>query len=487
MLKNISAGLACAAFVVICSCTDPVSPMEAEKQYMQRRAEVVKNDVETIRGLPFLRPVHATVISREEYTASTKQSYSSSLSDIEDAALAAEYAQMCLMPETNSSIGAVLGEYYASFPIAFYRAGSDSLFLIPDPENDKFDIDVTIAHELTHALQDQYFHLFPTVFPEYSSYSSDAGYAIRAVVEGDASFVEALYAYRTLFDEYGMTGANPVDSAEAYFMRRKTEMITASYEMDEPVHLDVRSLMPYFVGPAYIARKYAAQHDWNTVNAIFNISAIPRSVAEINSGTPFEVVWFDFHAIQMLLAAAAGTIEFVDDDNAGFSLLHGLYYANDMVEAEDASDSYGWRGDRYLYVKRNGVAYGTLIWTLAFASEQYAEKCYSKFKKLVSARVLGGTTATEESLSGDAAVPDTVCIFNGPGVTTQLIKNGTEIWWLENTGELTVPIRSLLEERKNRADALAKRISTSILPVSLSAEDKYRVTERLLTYLLRKQ
>ena len=472
----------CVLGVVVFGCS-PVAPEREVKQYLQARVSVISRDVEQIRGLSFRRPVCPAVISREEYTRQTRHSIASSLSESEDNAISKEYAQMCFMPEIDSSIASVLGDFYGSLPLAFYRDGSDSIYLIPDENQDQFDVDVTIAHELTHALQDQYFDIHPAVFPNYSRYNSDAELAIRSVVEGDAGFTEAVYAYRTLALQYGILDGSPYDSAMAYYARRKESLMTAAYPMDAPLHISMSNYMPYFAGPPFIAHLYSLQRSWNEVNNLYSVTRMPKSVAEINSEDTVEVKHFDFYGIEMLLADAGGAIEYTDDDNAGFSLLHALYYSKNMVEAAAARRSYGWMGDRYVYVKRQGMEYGTLVWALAFASAFDAEKCYAKFKLLVASRILGGVASVMEPIPDSTVLPDTSSRFNAPGVNTELIQSGSEVWWLENTGSLTEEITTMLGSQNGTPSTLAKTVSENTLTESLSSDTRRALRSGLFRYL----
>jgi hypothetical protein len=96
------------------------------------------------------------------------------------------------------------------------------------------DVRVTLAHELTHALQDQYFDL-----KRQDTLPDDAAQAYRSVIEGDAVVVQNAYA-QTMSqadqDEYNK--AENEGSDQAY--------------SDVPDILVAQDTEPYIIGPAFV-------------------------------------------------------------------------------------------------------------------------------------------------------------------------------------------------------------------------------------------
>lgn len=458
------------------SCSDPVSPEQAALDDIRSRVARIMPYVADIREMDFIRPVYSGVIVREAYISSVKQSIAASLSDAEEKALAVEYAQMCFLPESDTPLTSVLSDFYGSFPAAFYRMGTDSLYIIPNAEHDDFQLDMIVAHELTHALQDQHFTMRPVIFPTYSTYNNDANLAWRALVEGDAVFTEMVYGYATFYRGMNIPS---FDSARVAVNEYRMDILHGTYSADPPVFLDIETAIPYFLGASLVAEKYHLSKSWEPINALYSISTIPRSVAEINSLDAIPVTYFDFHSIQNLLIAEPGNIEFADDDNAGFALLLGLLYRDGNLAYTE--HSFSWRGDRYTFVKRTGQRYGTLVWAMAFSTADAAHYLFEKIVSKITARQLSGETATIDSLPDSA---DVTYSFASAVMTTTLKRVGNEIWWLENTGNLTQPILDLLQQRYS-GPSLAKVRGIGSFPYSLSHETKNALLMRLLNYLMR--
>ena len=73
--------------------------------------------------------------------------------------------------------------------LAFYLP-TKKKFFVRGTEVDTPNAKVTVAHELTHALQDQHFDLTKLEKEAAKTHSSDA---LRSLVEGDAVRVQKLY------------------------------------------------------------------------------------------------------------------------------------------------------------------------------------------------------------------------------------------------------------------------------------------------------
>ena len=455
---------------------NPVSPEKAELDDLRSRVSRIQPEVEKIRGLYFVRPVHVAAITREAYTNNVAQNISGSLTDVEDGALAKEYAQMGLLSETDTPLTTILSDFYSSFPAAFYRTGTDSLYLIPNTERNELQLDGIIAHELTHALQDQNFPMWPTIFPEYSHYNSDAETARRALIEGDALFTEVTYAYSAYYAGHPIA---PYDSAREVVNDYRTDLLIGSYQADTPVFLDIKSVAPYFLGASYVAELYHLSDNWDRINGSYTISSVPRSTASVNYGKPVPVVYFNFYDIHRLLVAEPGTIEFADDDNAGFGLLLGLFYHD---QPEGIGRSLEWCGDRYTFVKRSGQPYGTLVWALAFTTPQGARTMFHHFFRKIAGRQLGGQTTEVDSVADSTGIAISYT-FTSSVVSTTLQLADNQLWWLENTGSLTGQVLDILQHQQT-ISAVAKTSTAPAVPLTLSSEVKNETVSRLLEYLM---
>jgi hypothetical protein len=184
------------------------------------------------RGLQFKHPVEVMFLTPKAFDKLVTTS-SASLSAKDKAQIADEAASLRALGLIDGSVdlfkqendlnsGGILA-YYDPHDKKVRVKGSD---LTPD-------VRVTLAHELTHALQDQYFDL-----GREDSLPDDAQQAFRSVVEGDAVVVQNAYAN-------SMTKADQAEYNQA-------ESDGSSAYSKIPDILVAQQLEPYVVGPAFV-------------------------------------------------------------------------------------------------------------------------------------------------------------------------------------------------------------------------------------------
>lgn len=77
--------------------------------------------------------------------------------------------------------------------LGFYSPDTKQLFVLGEADNMNLQTRSTLAHEFTHALQDQHFDLVDLI--QQYSHDSDRRLAMRALIEGDATVSEMSYVY----------------------------------------------------------------------------------------------------------------------------------------------------------------------------------------------------------------------------------------------------------------------------------------------------
>ena len=201
------------------------------KAWDSRILPIVQFD-EHERGLQFKHPVEVLFMAPKAFDKLVTTS-SSSLSAKDKAQIADETASLRALglidggvdlfkQENDLNSGGILA-YYDPHDKKVRVKGSE---LTPD-------VRVTLAHELTHALQDQYFDL-----GREDSLPDDAQQAFRSVVEGDAVVVQNAYA-----------ASMSQSDQDAY---NKAESDGSSVYSKIPDILVAQQLEPYVVGPAFV-------------------------------------------------------------------------------------------------------------------------------------------------------------------------------------------------------------------------------------------
>ncbi|UPV72824.1 Hvo_1808 family surface protein [Halorussus limi] len=201
--------------------------------------------VERIRQLEFRKRVPVSVISRERFRQSSGGGTVSAASRTFDNA---KYEAMFLINESADSI-AVQERNSGSSIGGFYTPTEDRIVVISDAAGAPRIDELTLAHELVHALQDQHFDL-----SEFERPTREQHNAIDGLVEGDANYVQYRYQQRcgdnwTCYGtEQGRPGGGSGSLANvgAYLLKYQ----------------------PYSDGPPFVASVRNAS-GWEGVNALY--------------------------------------------------------------------------------------------------------------------------------------------------------------------------------------------------------------------------
>ncbi len=188
--------------------------------------------VEQLRRLRFKTPVAVEVIDQ----ATARKDLDSEFDDAEreearhtrDA-----WAHLGLIPDKTDLVAA----YVDQDVLGYYHSGSKKFRLLShvlDP-----DLRSVIAHELTHALEDQYYDLEAL---QRSATNEDHALAIRAVIEGSAMVTTLSMRTR----ESGIGRAREEAA--------RTEKTRAKSAKGAPTFVQMRLLMPYTLGFSFLLR-----------------------------------------------------------------------------------------------------------------------------------------------------------------------------------------------------------------------------------------
>jgi len=169
----------------------PAPPTTLSSLSAKEAAEMVVSvtpRVEEHRGLKFKKPVPVQVVddaaAREHFKARMKKHWPESQVRMEQTA----YIQLGLLPggtDLTGTLFSVLEEQVGGY----YDPESDTFFVLGDMPRSIAPI--LMVHELTHALDDQYYDIDKLI--ERTERSNDASAAVGAVVEGSGTLVMTRY------------------------------------------------------------------------------------------------------------------------------------------------------------------------------------------------------------------------------------------------------------------------------------------------------
>jgi hypothetical protein len=240
-----------------------------------------------------------------------------------------------------------------------------------------------MAHELTHALQDQHFNL--RRFEDWPKHDSDAELSAHALVEGDASFLMMQYVMR-----------NP--ARQLAFMKAMMANGAGSSDQIERAPRIMREtlLFPYFQGMTWVAEVYK-RGGWEAVSAAFK--NLPQSTEQILHAEKYYAADEPKKVALRDISAALGKGWRMADNDVegewGFYLLLDEFLQSSDVSRKAAE---GWGGDRYgLFIgprKADVLVTQKTVWD----TETDAREFFDAYAKRTSKRY--GVEPSEVSATG---------------------------------------------------------------------------------------
>ncbi len=325
----------------------------------------ITNKVEEVRGLGLRRPVEVRFLTQEELAVRWKIDMKRHWPEHER--LADEKAMVAFgFMSARSDLSKLVDESVGEGIAGFYEFDSKGLFVIGDHKDlGAFD-QVTIAHEITHAMQDQTYDL-DGMFARVEK-DDDRALVLRALVEGDAMLSESLYQGKARLDREELM----VEAAEE-------SLFYQSYREAPPV-LGLTALFPYVQGAEWVRQLHDRQ-GWSGVNAAYK--RLPASTEQILH--PEKYTQGD-QPVSVKLPNLVPVL------GKGWKQLHtntlGEYQALVLVSGGDTSQQVytraaaGWEGDKYGVYSETSGAGSALVWESRWETEKDATEFTVALAKL---------------------------------------------------------------------------------------------------------
>lgn len=206
--------------------------------------EVVENVVE-LRGLDMLEELQFDVMSRDELTEMLEDETAVEQADID------LYWIMRLIDDRELDLEQLMVDAQAADIYGFYDPETQETYIIAEDDDLSAMEEVFLAHEITHALQDQHFSL-DLLNNEDGDY--DRMTAFLAMVEGDAVLTQELYAQAYLDADQQMEYQREAMSAML------NEDANAALDALPPYIIESLSF-PYVAGPMFMLQSFDGELD----------------------------------------------------------------------------------------------------------------------------------------------------------------------------------------------------------------------------------
>jgi len=222
--------------------------------------EVLK-ETSDVRQLSIIRPVQSSTQSRAEIERAIMKNLDEEITPADMHAAEVTLKKLGLAPP-DFQYRALMVRLLTEQVAGYYEPKTRQFYLA-----DWIDIDgqkPIMAHELTHALQDQHFNL--RRFNHWPKGDSDAELAAHALIEGDATLAMAMYV-----------ASNPFRALT--FLKSMGAMGITTEELDKaPRALRETLLFPYQEGMNW-TRALFKQGSWSEVSQAF--TTLPQSTEQI--------------------------------------------------------------------------------------------------------------------------------------------------------------------------------------------------------------
>lgn len=381
----------------------PSSPLLAQ-------ADGVLKELSQLTGLPIKAPLRKQIVGRAEVKKYLVEN------------LHAEYTahDMHVQEATLRAFGLVsrdfnlekfLVTFYTEQAAGFYDPRRKTLFIADWPDEDMQRL--TLAHELTHALQDQNFDL--DRFLHSARGNDDATNARQGVVEGHATAAMMQH----LVGDLDLAALPSLEPLMAQITHQRLEEFPVF--SNAPYFFRMQSLFPYAQGMGFMQRGLALG-GWAKLRELF--ARPPSTTKEIfEPKVYFERVPLPTVTLgQPTERARAAGLRLLDENVLGELGAHSLL-GQFISEEEAQAVGTGWVGDRYLLYERPGADPYALVARTRWASPESALDFFRDYHTILARKY--PELALDRRSGADLFVGSAA-----PGAVI-LLRKGDEVRWVE--------------------------------------------------------
>ena len=352
----------------------PPAPANARAASIEAATEAVLRETSEIRQLPILNRVKSGAQSRSEIERMIMKNLEEDTTPEEMHASEVAFKKLGLAP-ASFQLRPFLIKLLTEQVAGYYEPKTQEFYLA-----DWIDLDgqkPVMAHELTHALQDQHFNL--RRFEHWPKGDSDAEISAHALIEGDASLVMQKYLER-----------NPL-RALAFVKSMMTSGTSMEMFDSAPRALRETLMFPYEQGRNWVST-VQDRGGWEAVSKAF--TDLPQSTEQILHPAKYFAheapVKINMANIASQLGSDWKRIDYDVNGEWGYYEILSEYIKSG-AEAGRASE--GWGGDRYAVYENQRTGGVVVAQITAWDTEQDAIEFYDAYAKRTAARYPNSTEA----------------------------------------------------------------------------------------------
>ena len=374
-MKRILAGLIAVLVVALGAASQQAAPSStlpppasAQSAEFSQAADEVLSEMSKLISLPILAPLKKSIRSREEIKAYLLQKMK------EDKDAGKRYADQ----KTMEKFGLLPKDYPLEQTLV--KVLTEQIAGLYDPDSQEFfiadwnsiaDERTVMSHELTHALQDQHFHI--DKWSDAAKPNDDAELAREAVLEGSAM---------AAMIDYQLGGKGSIRDLGEFDPAMLMGDLDTSPELSKaPKVLQDELLFPYLAGTTFTQRILKAGNGWPDFYKVF--AKPPVSTQQIMHP---DLYLQDVVPSKITLPETKGLVSAewkkLDENDMGeFGLLEILkqYLAKDRA----ATLAAGWSADRYAVFENQKNKRTMLLFRVRLGSDSAAARFFGAYSEVL--------------------------------------------------------------------------------------------------------
>ncbi len=325
------ARIALVATLALAACSEKGQVAEGSA-YSGKVAELIPK-IEKVTGMIFKTPPKVATKTAAEVSSFLEQQFAESRAATELEGQEQAYKLLGLIPyEVN--VKRLMLELLAEQVAGYYDPKTKTLYVVQGAPAEA--VGITLAHELVHALQDQYINLDSI---QSAQNDNDRATATQSVIEGHATYEQMVL---TLGGEGALADKLPGgwDMIRQQIREAKNTMPKLSAA---PMLIQETLLFPYLAGAEYVRALEAAKGKGNP------FARIPQSTEQVLHSAKF-IAGTDSLPLRIALPKPTGGTVTYSNDLGEFETRLWLYeHLKDQAGA--GRGAFGWAADAYQVVK----------------------------------------------------------------------------------------------------------------------------------------
>jgi hypothetical protein len=343
--------------------------------------QIIESHVSEMRGLDSKEPVGKAFLNTDELRQKMIEDVAEDYSEQEAHDDALLYAAFELM-DPDIDLYDLLIDLYTEQVAGFYDPDEKEMFVVRGDQALAASERLVYAHEYTHVLQDQHFDLQALGFTDDDDdekEDAEKDFAVRSLVEGDASLLMQQYALQKLTADDLKEILSESESIDMDVLDRSPAIVRESL------------MFPYQAGQMF-AMTLFNDGGWSAVDAAYKDPPVSTEQILHPERYPGDVP--QIVTLPPLTDTLGAGWRLVDENVLGeFGIQQYLKVHTDDGDVEVAAE--GWGGDRYAVHWREDESAFVLVTRLVWDSPGDADEFFETYTRFAEER-FGGKPARSE-------------------------------------------------------------------------------------------